>query len=307
VNRPVSVVIPTYNRADDLEQILSSYLEQPHVLEVIVVDDGSTDRTPTLLRRWPAGEIPVRPLRLRQNSGQGHARNVGVDAATGEYVFFGEDDFALTPNHVATLLEHLARSGADMIAGRRINVRPDESDEDALRRTHRYPDPLIERWAVVQNPWVDVGGDVDAPLLDACVLARRNIFRRVRFDPAFRGNGWREESDFQLTALEAGHRLVHCSHTVGFHRPRGVGRGKGGARGRSRLDYELWVVRNNTRFLRKHWELLRSGRSDLRVPPALGLAVLLQAVLRGARAGRKLSRSMPGGLSHPAFGPIGAP
>jgi glycosyltransferase involved in cell wall biosynthesis len=296
----VSVVIPTYNRAGDLERILSSYLQQPCVMEVIVVDDGSTDRTPTLLQHWPSADVPLRAVRLARNRGQGHARNVGVDVALGDYVFFGEDDYALAPDQVPTLLRHLERTGGDMIAGRRVNVRPDESDADALRRASQYRDPLIERWAAVQNPWVDVGGDVDAPLLDACVLVRREVFRQIRFDPAFRGNGWREESDFQLAALEAGHRLIHCSHTIGFHHPRGVGRGKGGARGRGRLDYEWWVVRNNAYFLRKHWSFLHAGACDLRVPPTLGLAVLLQALLRGARAGRKLSRSWPTRLPHPA-------
>ena len=209
--------------------------------------------------RHSAALQPLRAIRLSENRGQGFALNVGADAATGKYVFYGEDDYLLAPDQVVILLQHLERSGADIIAGRRVNVRPDESCDTAVRRTMLYDDPLIERWAAVQNPWVDVGEDVEALLLDACILVRRDVVRRVRFDSAFRGNGWREESDFQLTALKAGHRLVHCSHTVGFHRPRGVGRGVGGARGRNRVCYEWWVIRNNTYFLRKHWSFLSLG------------------------------------------------
>jgi glycosyltransferase involved in cell wall biosynthesis len=287
---PVSIVVPTYNRSAQLEQVLGSYLRQHRAKEVIVVDNGCVDDTPRLLKAWSALEPRLRVVRLEQNRRQSGARNAGAEAATGDFVFYGEDDYELVPGQVATLLDHLQRSGADMIAGRRINVLPGERYEDALRRTSLYADPLIERWAVVQNPWVDVGGDVPAPLLDACALIRREIFQHATFDMNFLGNGWREESDFQLSALEGGFKLVHCSHTLGFHSPGGVGKGRGGSHGRSRTEYEIWTARNNARFLRKHWEFLRSGRSELRVPPTVELAVALQAGLRLARAGRKLSR-----------------
>jgi len=287
---PVSIVVPTYNRSAQLEQVLGSYLRQHQVNEVIVVDNGCVDDTPRLLAAWSAREPRLRVVRLEQNRRQSGARNAGVEAARGAFVFYGEDDYELIPGQVAMLLDHLHQSGADMVAGRRINVLPDERYEDALQRTSLYADPLIERWAVVQNPWVDVGTDVPAPLLDACALIRREIFDHARFDMGFLGNGWREESDFQLSALEAGFTLVHCSHTLGFHSPGGVGKGRGGSHGRSRTEYELWTARNNARFLRKHWAFLRSGRSELRVPPTVALAVALQAGLRLVRARRKLSR-----------------
>jgi GT2 family glycosyltransferase len=184
----------------------------------------------------------------------------------------------------------LEQTGADIIAGRRINVVPGESYEEALRRVDTYADPLIERWAAVGNNHVDTVADVESPLLDACALIRKEVFTHASFDRGFIGNGWREESDFQLSALEAGFRLVHCPHTLGFHSPGGMGKARGGSRGRSRLNYELWVMRNNARFLRKHWAFLRSGRCELRVLPVLELAVATQETLRGFRAVRKLSR-----------------
>jgi glycosyltransferase involved in cell wall biosynthesis len=287
---PVSIVVPTYNRVAQLERVLDSYLKQRRVKEVIVVDNGCVDDTPRYLKALSALEPKLRVVRLEENRRQSGARNAGAAAATGDYIFYGEDDYELTRDQIATLLDHLDRSGADIIAGRRINVLPGERYGEALHRTNAYPDPLIERWAVVQNPWVDVGVDVEAPLLDACALIRREVFSHASFDLGFLGNGWREESDFQLSALESGFKLVHCSHTLGFHSPAGVGKGRGGSHGRSRRDYEVWTARNNARFLRKHWELLRSGRTDLRVPPTVELAVALQAGLRFARAGRKLSR-----------------
>ncbi len=287
---PVSVVIPTYNRVEQLERVLGAYLKQSRIKEVIVVDDASTDGTPGLLKDWAARDDRLRALRLEETGTQATGRNAGAEVATGDYVFFGEDDYEPAAGEIATLLEHMGRTGADLIAGRRINVRPGESHEEALLRVSGYSDPLIERWAMVGNHHVDTQEDVRAPLLDSCALIRKEVFQRVAFDTGFEGNGWREESDFQIGALEAGFRLVHCPHTLGFHSPNGVGKGSGGSRERSRLNYELWVIRNNARFLRKHWRFLKSGGCEFRVARWPELTVALQVALRALRAVRHVSR-----------------
>src|SRR5437763_14541307 len=93
---PVSLVVPAYNRADQLERVLGSYLNQSQVKEVIVVDNGSVDRTPDLLREWSAREARLRIVRLEVNRRQAGARNAGAVAATGDVVFYGEVDYGLT-------------------------------------------------------------------------------------------------------------------------------------------------------------------------------------------------------------------
>jgi len=287
-------VVPTYNRAEQLNRVLGSYLDQRCAKEVVVVDNGSVDGTQELLGEWTRQSSILRIVRLPVNQGQAGARNAGAEAAMGDYLFYGEDDYEPTSGQVSTLLEHLESSGADMIAGRRINVLPGESYQEALLRVQGYSDPVIERWAMVGNHHVDTGRDEPVPLLDACALIRREVFCRVSFDRGFRGNGWREETDFQIGALKAGFRLVHCPHTLGFHTPGGVGKARGGSRSRSRWNYELWVVRNNARFLRKHWEFLRSGDTGLCVTPSLALTVLLQSLLRLRRGAKKHSRLVRG-------------
>jgi GT2 family glycosyltransferase len=253
---------------------------------LVPVRKALRDGTHELLSEWARQSRILRIVRLPVNQGQAGARNAGAEAAVGEYLFYGEDDYEPTPGQITTLLGHLESSGADMIAGRRINVLPGESYQAALLRVQGYLDPVIERWAMVGNHHMDAGRDVPVPLLDACALIRKEVFRHVSFDRGFKGNGWREESDFQIGALKAGFRLEHCPHTLGFHSPGGVGKARGGSRNRSRLNYELWVVRNNARFLRKHWEFLRSDDSGLRVTPWLSLTVLLQAALRLRRGAK---------------------
>ena len=90
----VSVIIPTYNRADRLSQAIDSVLGQTcRSVEIIVVDDGSTDATPNVIAQY--GER-VRSVRTR-HGGVAHARNIGVAHARGTYLAFLDSDDLLYP------------------------------------------------------------------------------------------------------------------------------------------------------------------------------------------------------------------
>jgi glycosyltransferase involved in cell wall biosynthesis len=92
----LSVVIPTYNRADLIYETIDSILAQTYRdYEVIVVDDGSTDLTPEVVDRYR--DKGVRLIR-QQNSGPGAARNNGIQSAGGELVAFVDDDDLWAPN-----------------------------------------------------------------------------------------------------------------------------------------------------------------------------------------------------------------
>jgi len=85
----VSVIIPTYNRAFFLCEAVESVLNQTfRDFELIVVDDGSTDPTPFVLRRWKG---KVRWVR-QENSGVSRARNVGIQCSRGRYICFLDSD-----------------------------------------------------------------------------------------------------------------------------------------------------------------------------------------------------------------------
>src|SRR5262245_23084317 len=96
----VSVVVPTFNRAGTLPSSLASLLEQEDVdLEVVVVDDGSTDDTPELLASF--GDARLRPLRI-PHAGIAAARNAGVAASRTPYVAFHDSDDLALPGRLAT-------------------------------------------------------------------------------------------------------------------------------------------------------------------------------------------------------------
>ena len=88
----VSIIIPTYNRAKLLAICLRSVLGQTHRrLEVIVIDDGSTDETDSLLQALASGDPRLKLLRQNHKGAQA-ARNFGYEASTGDFVSFLDDD-----------------------------------------------------------------------------------------------------------------------------------------------------------------------------------------------------------------------
>lgn len=114
-----SVIIPTHNRAGFLAETLESvFAQEERDFEIIVVDDGSTDATPEILRRY-AGKIEI----LRQeNRGPAAARNLGIDRARGEYVAFLDSDDRWFPWTLALYREAIERNGSPaMIAGTHVD------------------------------------------------------------------------------------------------------------------------------------------------------------------------------------------
>ena len=110
----VSVVMPTYNGAATIEQALGCVLGQTlESLELIVVDDGSTDATPALLARAAAEDARVRVLR-QENQGAAAARNNGIAAARGTFLICLDDDDLFEPHMLQRMAELLQRDGADL-------------------------------------------------------------------------------------------------------------------------------------------------------------------------------------------------
>ena len=91
----VSIVIPVYNAERYLGRCLDSVLAQTlRDIEVICIDDGSTDSSPTILEKHRSADGRIRIIH-QENSGQGAARNRGIDAATGDFICFVDADDAL--------------------------------------------------------------------------------------------------------------------------------------------------------------------------------------------------------------------
>ena len=111
----VSVLIPAYNVASYLDASVGSALAQDVDLEVVIVDDGSTDSTPEAIARLEA-DPRVRGFRLPVNSGPSAARNKAMDEARGAWVAFLDADDWFAPGRLSYLLKVAEAAGADAVS-----------------------------------------------------------------------------------------------------------------------------------------------------------------------------------------------
>jgi CDP-glycerol glycerophosphotransferase len=113
----VSVVMPVYNVEPYLVECLESVARQRvEDLEVIMVDDGSTDASAEIAERFAARDGRFRLIR-QANGGSGKARNTGIEVATGEFLAFVDSDDKLPPDAYERLLSTLRKTGSDFAAG----------------------------------------------------------------------------------------------------------------------------------------------------------------------------------------------
>jgi glycosyltransferase involved in cell wall biosynthesis len=116
----ISVVIPVYNEADNLEdlhrELTVSLLSLGEPYEIVIVDDGSRDATPERLLAIEAADPRVRVLRLRRNFGQTAAFSAGFDHARGEVIVTSDGDLQNDPADIPALVAKLDE-GYDMVCG----------------------------------------------------------------------------------------------------------------------------------------------------------------------------------------------
>jgi CDP-glycerol glycerophosphotransferase len=136
----LSVIVPIYNVEAYLEQALTSVAQQTlRDLEVIMVDDGSTDGSSSIAKSFAASDQRFRWLR-QDNQGQGPARNLGVRHAAGDYIAFLDADDLVPRDAYDLLVGSLEKTGSDIAAGgvRRFSsgwVSPTTVHADVYRKT----------------------------------------------------------------------------------------------------------------------------------------------------------------------------
>lgn len=173
----ISIVIPLYNKGKLVERALGSIVEQNfHDCEVVVVDDGSTDDSAEVVRRYAAvhGLGSLRVI-AQANAGVGAARNRGIAEARGEFVTFLDADDEWKPGHLQALAALAARyTDCSVYATNYENLMPDGNVvPNALRNV-----PFEGTTGVIGNYFV-MAAESNPPLWTSAVMARRDALLAV--------------------------------------------------------------------------------------------------------------------------------
>lgn len=252
----VSVVIPSKDRRKYLEKVLPSYLSQPEVTEVIIVNDGSSDDTDAFVRGVAKTDQRIVYIHNKVNRGVPAAKNIGIARATGRYLFVGEDDLELTPHFFKTMLAHLHATGADLLCSRVVWRHDGESAKTALARVNKIKaKQYVDRRTMTHVSGMDIGDDSQELMSDNPALGTTKLFKQIGFDEGYKVNFWREETDFQFSVQEAGYTLYVCPHALCYNYI--IPKDRGGVHAAAGFKRVRWVVANNWRFIRKHRIFIR--------------------------------------------------
>jgi glycosyltransferase involved in cell wall biosynthesis len=180
----VSVVIPTFNRAQCVMCAIDSVLAQEEACcEVIVIDDGSTDNTREVLSKYQ-GSITCR---YQKNAGVSSARNAGVQLAKGEWISFLDSDDEWLPNFLSLQRDAVSRRGD--IVGSVMNVLNErDSDTRGTIFDDRGFTPALQgqSYVIEERPLLKVVEHHLTPIMIGSLFRRQVILRTRCFNPALR-------------------------------------------------------------------------------------------------------------------------
>ncbi len=119
----LSVVIPAYNEESTLAEIVKRVLAVPHLLEIVIVDDCSSDGTAEISQRLAEMHSQVRITRHKKNSGKTEALKSGIALTRGDLVIIQDADLEYDPAEIPAVIQPLLAGQADVVYGSRFLVR----------------------------------------------------------------------------------------------------------------------------------------------------------------------------------------
>ena len=264
----VSVVVPVFNGEETIEACIDSLLRLDYPatqLEVVVVDNRSKDRTPTILADY--GERIVRAREAIR--GPAAARNRGVRVAGGEIVAFTDADCTVDPGWLRQLIGPLSDPSVGIVGGRILSRRPCNAierfgeiihDHQKAIEVYKPPYAITMNWASPRRVLMDAG------LFDEAYLRCEDV-------------------DLSQRILTLGHRIAYASEAVVYHR------NEHSLAGLFREGYQhgVWAVWHN----REHHDFnLQFGHRRLSLRSYRAIGTNLWAALRGERRPEALCQAI---------------
>lgn len=262
----VSVIMPSYNRAHLLEEIIPSYI-QKYVGEIIIIDDGSKDNTEEVVKKLNDMYGIIKYKKQEKNGGQVIANNTGIGMARYEYIYFGDDDSFIYENSIENALNCMEKYNADIVGIRALYMLPNETYRETIKRCSNNYGKFYNINKLKIDFSFDLDKEIRLPFVHACLLVKTKIAKEVKFDINYGGSAYREETDFILSCSEKGYdKVYYCPKAISINLPRVIA--TGGAWNQSWWRYEKSTILNNHYFLNKHYKYLKD-HWELKTPKYL--------------------------------------
>lgn len=200
----VSVIVPVYNVESFVAKCIESIMNQEYRnLEIILVDDGSTDNSGEICDAFAKKDNRIRVLHKR-NAGVSAARNTGIEACTGDYICFVDGDDYVMPDYVEYMLGQITENKADIALTTQMFGNFDEK---------QVKKDKIEIWN--GEDAVEAILCYQVPIGCYCKLFRANFLEGVRFIPKiFIGEGF----NFNVEAFQKADKVVAGKRKIYYYR-----------------------------------------------------------------------------------------
>lgn len=192
----ISVIIPIYNTAEYLPRCLDSVLNNTYrKLEVICVNDGSTDNSGSILAQYAQRDDRI-VLITQKNAGLSAARNAGLDAATGVFIAFIDSDDWIHSQYFEVLMRGCEQENANIVACNYRATSEFELNQHDTYDLNKIDYSLLELEGIVKNGTLKrlVWGRIFA----------RNVISNIRFDPKLQ---WGEDTTFNFQVILSGENI----------------------------------------------------------------------------------------------------
>ncbi|MGE7917419.1 bifunctional glycosyltransferase/CDP-glycerol:glycerophosphate glycerophosphotransferase [Viridibacillus sp. NPDC093762] len=128
MDKLVSIIVTVYNTAEFLEECLTSITNQVYKnIEIIIVNDGSTDNSTEIIEQYTTADSRCRSINLTENKGVGYARNLGIEQASGDFVYFVDSDDFINENAVDKLIQGLGNKSYIMGRTKKLTNKEDSN------------------------------------------------------------------------------------------------------------------------------------------------------------------------------------
>lgn len=261
----VSILLPTYNRAALLPKCIESVISQTYKnWELIIADDGSSDNTPEEARKLQRLDPKIIYHRSEDNVGLPQNRNISLSLASGDLIWFIEDDMILKNDCLERLVEtwnDIKKSDGDLgvLSPALVTERCDQDTRRGvldfardLKESDLAKSPCVvdrRTGLIYRNFHPDFKEVIEIEDAHSCSVYRKEVFDQIQYESqAYIGNYIGEESDFHFRLRKMGYTIYFQPQAILYHNTVN----SGGCR-LPLMKWSYYFIRNHIIFLKRNY------------------------------------------------------